>query len=160
MHFTCGPGIGSIPVDLDRGNKTFSLRTAPTQYPMLHVNISLIGHLEFLLPAFQSRKARNENLFSICKHSSNILANNFGCSVFVSQIKMGVDSHDAWCVSTNLLRSDFAALDQHWHCHTNSSANVAEILSTLLQALKVAIANDLMNLLPLTQEKSNSSIFL
>ena len=33
MHFTCGTDIGSIPIDMDMGNKTFSLGRIPTQIP-------------------------------------------------------------------------------------------------------------------------------
>ena len=60
--------MGSIPVDLDRGNKTFSLRRAPTQYPMLHVNLCIIAHTEFSSPAFAFSPRRREmkTYFSIC----------------------------------------------------------------------------------------------
>ena len=63
-----------------------------------------------------------------------------------------------WCDSTNLSRSDFAALDRHWHCHTDSSAGVADISSALIQALKFAIANVLIVFSAM--EKSNSTLFL
>ena len=105
-HLTCGTDRGSIPVDLDSGNKTFSLRRPSTQYLMLHVNLSIIAHLEFPSLAFASSPGRREmkTYLNICKHFiySHILANKFDCSVFVYQIKKVVDYHDARCVSSNL----------------------------------------------------------
>ena len=90
----------------------------------------LNAHLEFPLSAFasSSRRHKMKTNFSICKHSSHILANKDGFAVFASQIKKGIDSHDAWCMSTNLafrlrcarltptLSVRLMLLKYCWHC--------------------------------------------
>ena len=77
--------MGSMPVDLKRGNKTFRRRRATTQFPVLHVNLSVIAHLEFPSHAFVSSPRKPISVFVNILVIYLSIGNTFGCAVFVSQ---------------------------------------------------------------------------